>query len=152
MATRHASHRDRWIPWAIGAGFVGFLAASVALSVIAARSDPGLVAGAPARLAGTNLTPSGNGPPLALRVVSRESGLLVIEAVLRDRAGRPATADELHGMLQRATSARDDRPVAFSALPGGAWRAVVPAPGPGAWDLAVEARGPAGAASATLRL
>lgn len=152
MGTMHCGGRDRWIPWAIVGGFAVFLVASVALSVIAARSDPGLVAGAPARLAGTNLTPTGEGPALLLRVVSRDGGTLVVEATLRARDGQPAAADQVTGTLQRATTAQDDRPVAFSPQPGGTWRADVPAPGPGAWDLAAEARGPAGVASATLRL
>ena len=150
--TRPPGSRDLWIPAVIIAGFVAVLVAAAALSVIAARSDPGLVAGAPARMAGTNMTPVGDGPALRLRVVSREGGVVVVEATLRAHDGQPATAEEVAGTLQRATTAQDDRPVAFSPQPGGAWRAALPSPGPGAWDLAAEAHSPAGVASATLRL
>ena len=144
--------RSLWIPWTIGACVAAFMAATFALIFVAARSDPGLVAGSPARLAGTNLTPTASAPALDLRVVEHLPDGAVVEARLRGKNGRPARAEAVAGVLQRATHKQDDAPVAFTPLPDGAWRATVRPPAPGVWDLAVDARGDGGRASASLRL
>jgi FixH protein len=144
--------RDAWIPWALGAGFGVFLLGGVALSIIAARSDPGLVAGAPQRLAGSYVVPTDPAPVLELRVVGRGAEGVTVEARVRGPDGRPATVEALTGTLGRATHARDDRPVAFAPAAGGAWRAVIAVPGEGTWEVAVRARSDTGTANASLRL
>lgn len=144
--------RDSWIPWALGAGFGVFLLGGVALSVIAARSDPGLVAGAPQRLAGAYVVATGPAPVLELRVVGRGPEGVTVEARVRGPDGRPEAAESLEATFGRATHARDDRPVAFAPAPGGAWRAVIPVPGGGVWEVAARARSGTGVANASLRL
>jgi nitrogen fixation protein FixH len=144
--------RSAWIPWALGAAFGAFLASGVALSVIAARSDPGLVAGAPQRLAGAYVVPTAPAPVLDLRVAREATGGLLVEARLRGPDGRPAAAEAVEGTLQRATHARSDRPLRFAPAADGAWRAVVALPGAGSWEVAVRARGAGGTAQASLRL
>lgn len=80
-------------------------------------------------------------------------GGAVVEARLRGKDGQPARAEAMSGALQRATHRRDDVSVAFMAQPDGSWRATArPPDGSGNWDLAVEARGGGGQASASLRL
>ena len=107
----------------------------------------------PARLAGTSLTLTGLSAVLELRVIRRElDGAVVVEARLRSPDGQPRRAGEMEAVLHRATHARADRPVAFTPQADTAWRAVIHPSGGGAWELAVQARGDAGAASATLRL
>lgn len=145
--------RSLWIPWTIGACVAVFVTATFTFIYLAARSDPGLVAGSPPRLAGTNLTPTAAAPALDLRVVERlPGGGAVVEARLRGKDGRPARAESVAGTLQRATHRQDDAAVAFSPLPDGVWRATVRPPTAGGWDLAVEAHGDDGRASASLRL
>jgi hypothetical protein len=90
---RRPDGRDAWIPWAFGAGFGVFLLGSVVLSVIAVRSDPGLVADAPQRLAGSQILPVGPAPVLELRVGSRTGDGVVVEARIRGPDGRPALAE-----------------------------------------------------------
>jgi nitrogen fixation protein FixH len=151
---------SRWIPWTIAGVFVAFVLAGLTMVVIALRSDPGLVAGAPARLGTGNVLPPATGLRLDVRQAGGGSGPVRVEARLRDRNGRPAPAAAVAGALQRATDARADAAVAFApapaADPDGAvpWRATLPGLPAGAWDLAVEARDEAGnvLATATLRL
>jgi hypothetical protein len=147
-----AHRRSTWIPWVLAAGFAPFLLAAVALSFIAARSDPGLVAGAPQRLARAYVLPTGPAPVLDLRVAGRSPEGLMLEARLRGSDGRPTAASAMEGTLQRATHARDDRPVRFTPAADGSWRAVVSMPAGGVWDLAVRAEGADGTAQASLRL
>jgi hypothetical protein len=125
---------------------------SVALSVIAAMSDPGLVVGAPMRLAGSHILPTGPVPALDLRVVERRAGAVVVEARLRAPDGRALAPDAIGARLGRPTHAREDRPVVFEPAPDGGWRATIARPAGGDWELAVEARAAEGAAAATLRL
>jgi hypothetical protein len=147
-----AHRRSSWIPWVLAAGFAPFILAAVVLSFVAARSDPGLVAGAPQRLARAYVLPTGPAPVLDLRVTGRSPEGLLLEARLRGPDGRPAAASAMQGTLQRATHARDDRPVSFSPAADGSWRAVVSVPAGGVWDLAVRAEGADGTAQASLRL
>lgn len=145
--------RDRWILWLILAGVGVFTAVLFGVIYVASRSDPGLVAGSPARLAGTNLTPTALGPVLDLRVVERlPGGGVVVEARLRAKDGKPVPAEAVSGTLQRTTHRQDDTPVAFLRQPDESWRATVRPPAAGDWDLAVEARGGGGQGSASLRL
>lgn len=144
--------RDAWIPWAFAAGFAVFLLGSVALSVIAVRSDPGLVAGAPQRLAGSYILPIGPAPVLELRVGGRSVDGVVVEARVQGPDGRPALAEAVSGTLRRATHARDDRPVVFEPASEGVWRAVVAPAGGGIWEIAVQARSAGAVASGSLRL
>jgi nitrogen fixation protein FixH len=125
---------------------------SVVMSVIAVRSDPGLVAGAPMRLAGSQVMPTGPAPALDLRVAARGEAGLVVEVRLRGPDGRPARAEAVSGTLGRVTHAREDAPIAFEPAPDGSWRALVTPPAAGDWSVAVRAQGPGGTAEATLRL
>lgn len=143
-----SARRSLWIPWAIGALAAFMLVGAVVLSFVAGGSDPGLVAGSPARLAGTSLTPTGLSTVLELRVLRRGPEGAVIEARLRGPDGRPRQVAALEAVLHRPTHARDDRPLEFERQPDGSWRATVRAPDSGPWELAVRADG----ASATLRL
>lgn len=157
MVPRRSS---RWIPWTIAGVFASIVAADMVMVVLAVRTDPGLVAGAPARLGTGNVLP----PATGLRLEVEQSGgggPIRVAARLRDREGRPAQAAAVTGALQRATDARADAALAFALVPGGAedgallWRATLPPDLPaGAWDLAVQARDGAGnlLATATLRL
>lgn len=145
--------RSLWIPWAIGALAAFMLVGAVVLSVVAGGSDPGLVAGSPARLAGTSLTPTGLSAVLELRVLARgPDGAVVVEARLRGPDGSPRRVEALDAVLHRATHARADRPVAFAPRADASWQATIRPPEAGQWELAVQARGDVGAASATLRL
>lgn len=146
------NRENAWIPWAFGAVFGVFLLASVALAVIAARSDPGLVAGAPQRLAGSYIVPTGPAPVLELRVASRSEAGILVEARVRGPDGRPALAESVTGTLHRATHAQNDQPVLFEPAPDGAWRAVVARPGAGTWEIAVQALSAGAVANGSLRL
>ena len=144
--------KDAWIPWTFAAGFGVFLLGAVVLSVIAVRSDPGLVAGAPQRLAGSYIMPTGPAPVLELRVGVRSAAGVVVEVRVRGPDGRPALAEAVTGTLHRATHARDDQLVTFEPMPGGAWRAVVVPPSAGTWEIAVRARSGGVVANGSLRL
>ena len=146
--------RDLWIPWTIGGGFAAFLLAAVVLSVIAAQSDPGLVAGSPAsKVAGSYIMSTAPAPALDVRVVQRRGGEIEVEARLLRPDGGPGRAAALAGVVHRPTDATADQAVPFIERPDGTWRAVLRLPGPGAWDLAVVARDDAGGdAAASLRL
>lgn len=146
------ARRSLWIPWAFGLGFGLMLLLSVVMSVIAVRSDPGLVAGAPMRLAGSQVMPTGPAPALDLRVAARSAAGVVVEVRLRGPDGLPARAESVSGILGRVTHARDDAPVTFDPAPDGSWRALVTPPAAGDWTVAVRARSPGGTAEATLRL
>ncbi|MBD0270436.1 MAG: FixH family protein [Acetobacteraceae bacterium] len=140
---------------------VAFILVNLGMAVIATRSDPGLVAGSPARLGTGQVLPPATG--LRLEVAQAPGaaggGPIRLEARLCDRDGRPAQAANVTGALQRATDARADAALAFAPGPadpdGGApWRATLPDLPAGAWDLAVQAHDGAGnvLATATLRL
>lgn len=144
--------RDGWIPWTFGAAFCVFLLAAVALSVIAVGSDPGLVAGAPHRQAGSYVLPTGPAPVLELRVTRRGPAGIEVEARLRGPNGAFTQADSMSGTLQRATHSREDRRVTFEARPDGVWSAWVVIEQAGIWEIAVQARGADGIANGTLRL
>ena len=160
MAPPQPPRDSRWIPWTLVGVFVAFILASLALAVIAMRSDPGLVAGSPARLGTGQVLPPATGLRLEVRQASPVGGGPIRgEARLRDRDGRPVPAANVTGALQRATDARADAAVAFAPGPteadGGApWRATLPDLPAGAWDLAAQAQDGAGnvLATATLRL
>ena len=152
--SRPAPGRDLWRPWTIGGGFAAFLAATIVLSVIAARSDPGLVAGSPSsKVAGSYIMSTAPAPALNLRVVQRRGSEIEVEARLLQRDGGPGRAATLTAVVQRPTDDRADQAVSFTERPDGVWRAVLRLPGPGAWDLAVLARDTGGGeAAASLRL
>lgn len=152
---------SRWIPWAIAGVFAAIVLADLVMVALAVRTDPGLVAGAPARLGTGNVLPPATGLRLEVEQSGGGGGPIRVAARLRDRDGRPAQAAAVTGALQRATDARADAALAFAPAPGGAengallWRATLPPDLPaGAWDLAVQARDGAGnlLATATLRL
>jgi nitrogen fixation protein FixH len=149
-----ADRRDLWIPWTIIGGFVTFLAMAVALSVIAVRSDPGLVAGSPAtKVAGSYIMSTAPAPALDLRVARRGGNEIEIEARLLDADGTPSLAEAVVAVLQRPTDAGADQAVRFILQADGTWRGTVQLPGPGSWDVAVRARSAAGEiAAASLRL
>jgi nitrogen fixation protein FixH len=146
--------RDLWIPWTIGAGFAAFLLAAVVLSVIAARSDPGLVAGSPAsKVAGSYIMSTAPAPALDMRVVQRRGGEIEVEARLLRPDGGPGRATMLTAVVHRPTDSAADHAVSFTERPDGTWRVTLRLSGPGAWDLAVVARDAAGGeAAASLRL
>lgn len=157
---RLPARRSLWIPWTIAGVFAAIVAADAFMVWLAMRSDPGLVAGAPARLATGYVLPPATGLALDMRQGRNEAGAVLVEARLRDREGRPVAVAAMTAVVQRATDARADAELGFApaaspdsdgAVP---WRAVLPPLGAGAWDVAVEARDPAGAvlATATLRL
>ena len=152
---------SRWIPWTIAGVFAAVVLADLGMVMLAVRSDPGLVAGAPARLGTGNVLPPATGLRLEVRQAGGGgSGPVRVEARLRDRDGRPAQAGIVTGALQRATDARADAAVAFAPAPsadaegGTPWRATLPDLPTGAWDLAVQAHDGDGRllATATLRL
>jgi nitrogen fixation protein FixH len=153
--------KSHWIPWTIAAAFAAIVAADAAMIALAVRSDPGLVAGAPARLGTGNVLPPATGLRLDATVTGGGgAGPAVVEARLRDRDGRAVPAAAVTGVVQRATDAGADAPLAFAtARPGpddGAppWRAPLPELPAGAWDVALRAHDGAGnlLATATLRL
>ena len=131
-----------------------FLAMAVALSVIAVQSDPGLVAGSPAtKVAGSYVMSTAPAPALDLRIARRRGDEIEIEARLLRPDGTPGLAEALVAALQRPTDARADQAVLFTPQADGTWRAMVRPPGPGSWDVAVQARDAAGGlAAASLRL
>ncbi len=146
--------RDLWIPWTIGAGFAAFLLAAVVLSVIAARSDPGLVAGSPAsKVAGSYIMSTAPAPALNVQVLQRRGGEIEVEARLLRPDGGPGQAAALTAVVHRPTDSTADQAIVFTERPNGAWRAVLRLPGPGLWDLDVVAWDAAGGnAAASLRL
>ena len=153
--------KSLWIPWTIAGAFAAIVAADVAMVALAVRSDPGLVAGAPARLGTGNVLPPATGLRLEAAAIGGGVGPAAVEARLRDRDGRPVTAAAVTGAVQRATDAGADAVLAFTPVPSGAeggaqaWRAPLPAlPPSGAWDVALRAHDGAGnvLATATLRL
>jgi nitrogen fixation protein FixH len=150
-----------WIPWTIAGAFGAFVAACLVVVWLAMQSDPGLVAGSPARLGTGQVLPPATG--LRLDVTHSGGGArgpIQLEVRLRDRDGRPVAAATVTGALQRATDARADAAIAFAPVPasadGGAppWRATLPDLPAGAWDVAVQAQDGAGnfLATATVRL
>lgn len=154
--------KSHWIPWTIAAAFAAVVAADAAMIALAVRSDPGLVAGAPARLGTGNVLPPATGLRLeAAATGAAGGGPAVVEVRLRDRDGRPVPAAAVTGAVQRATDAGADAPLAFApARPGSgdggapSWRAPLPELPAGAWDVALRAHDGAGnvLATATLRL
>lgn len=156
-----APRESRWIPWTIAGVFAAVVAADVAMVALAVRSDPGLVAGAPARLGTGNVLPPATGLRLEAAATGGGAGPVVVEARLRDRDGRPVPAAAVTGAVQRATDASADAALAFTPARSGAedgaqaWRAPLPSlPPSGAWDVALQAHDGAGnvLATATLRL
>lgn len=149
-----APGRDLWIPWTLLGVFMAFVGMAVVLSVVAVRSDPGLVAGSPAmRVAGAHIMSTDPAPALNLRVVRRRNAEVEIEARLLRPDGTAGPAGAVQARLQRPTDAGADQTVAFTEASDGTWRATVRLPGPGAWDVAVQARdAEGGTASASLRL
>lgn len=150
--------KSLWIPWALAGGFLAVVLADAAMITLAVRSDPGLVAGAPARLGTGNVLPPATGLRLEVKQTGG-AGPIRVEARLRDRDGRPVPAAAVTGALQRATDNRADMAVAFDggrteADGGTSWRATLPDLPAGVWDIAVHARGETGdlLATATLRL
>jgi nitrogen fixation protein FixH len=142
----------RWIPWTIVSAFLLIVVANVVMVTLAVRSDPGLVAGAPARLGTGNVLPPATGLQLDVRETG-DGG--PVEALLRDRAGRPMPAAAVTGVVQRATDARADAAVSFAQAQADApWRAALPELPAGAWDVALHAYDADGRilATATLRL
>lgn len=152
--SRAAPGKDVWIPWAMVGMFVAFIGMAAVLSVVAVRSDPGLVAGSPAmRVAGAHVMSTALAPALNLRVVRRGEGAIEIEARLLRPDGTAGPAVAVQGRLQRPTDARSDQEVTFTGAADGTWRSLVRPPGPGAWDVSVQARdADGGVASASLRL
>ncbi len=146
--------RDLWIPWTIIGGFVAFLGSAVVLSIIAVQSDPGLVTGSPAsKVAGAYIMSTAPAPALDLRITRRRGDEIEIEARLLRPDGTPGLAEALVAVLQRPTDAGADRAVPFTPQSNGTWHATLRPPGPGAWDVAVQARDAAGGiAAASLRL
>jgi nitrogen fixation protein FixH len=146
--------RDLWIPWTIIGGFVAFLASAVVLSIVAVQSDPGLVAGSPAaKVAGSYIMSTAPAPALDLRIARRRGNEIEIEARLLRPDGTPGLAEALVAVLQRPTDAEADQAVPFTPQTDGTWRAILRPPGPGAWEVAVQARDAAGGiAAASLRL
>lgn len=159
---RDPRRRDRWIPLAFVVPFVAIIAADGVMAWLAARTDPGLVAGAPVRIGLGQVVPAGTARlDLALETAAGEDrggGLpappLLVVARLRDREGRPLPIEAAEGRLQRAATASADHDLPpFAPGPDGAWRAPVAPPARGDWDVAVAVRGEGGArAVATLRL
>jgi nitrogen fixation protein FixH len=157
---QRAPRRALWIPWTIAGVFAAIVAADLFMVTLATRSDPGLVAGAQARLATGYVLPPATGLQLDMRQGRGEGGSMLVEARLRDRDGRPAHAASMTAVVQRATDARADAELALAPAaapdPDGAvpWRAAVPPLAGGAWDVAVQARDAGGAvlATATMRL
>jgi nitrogen fixation protein FixH len=152
------ARRSRWIPWTIAGVFAAIVLADLVMVAIAVRSDPGLVAGSPARLGTGNVLPPATGLRLDVRTAGGAGGgAVVVEARLLDRDGRPVPAAAVSGAVQRATDARADAALAFTPAAGGDaphWRAALPDLPAGAWDVALQARDEAGQvlATATLRL
>lgn len=134
--------------------FAAFCAMAAVLAAVAVRSDPGLVAGSPAmRVAGAHVMSTALAPALNLRVVHRGEGWIEVEARLLRPDGTAGLADAVQGRLQRPTDARSDQEVSFTPAADGTWRSLVRLPGPGVWDVAVQARDAGGGtASASLRL
>lgn len=134
--------------------FVTFNAMAAVLAVVAVRSDPGLVAGSPAmRVAGAHVMSTALAPALNLRVVRRGDGGIEVEARLLRPDGTMGLAETVQARLQRPTDALSDQAVPFTRSADGTWRSLVRLPGPGAWDVAVQARdAEGGTASASLRL
>ncbi len=158
MAPRQPPRTSRWIPWALAGAFAAFVVVNLTMVMIAVRSDPGLVAGAPARMGTGNVLPPATGLRLEVKQAGG-GGPTRVEARLRARDGRPMPAASVVGALQRATDARADAALPFApgpADPDGAvpWRATLPNLPAGAWDLAVQAHDGDGRllATATLRL
>ena len=149
-----APGRNLWIPWTLFGVFMAFVAMAVVLSVVAIRSDPGLVAGSPAmRVAGAHVMSTALAPALNLRVVRRQGADVEVEARMLRPDGKAGLAGAVQARLQRPTDASADQAVTFTEAADGTWRAIVRLPGPGAWDVAVQARDTeGGTASASLRL
>src|ERR687894_3019959 len=61
------ARRSRWIPWTIAGAFAAIVLADLVMVAIAVRSDPGLVAGSPARLGTGNVLPPATGLRLDVR-------------------------------------------------------------------------------------
>ncbi|WP_426954405.1 FixH family protein [Muricoccus radiodurans] len=146
---------SRWIPWTIGAVFLAIVGADAVMVMLAVRSDPGLVAGAPGRVATGYVLPSGSGLQVVVRQAA-EGEAVRVEVALRGPDGRGVPAESVEGALQRATHAGSDRSIAFVARPGPegtVWIARVTPPAEGAWDLSLRAWAADGKdAVATVRL
>jgi nitrogen fixation protein FixH len=149
-ATRRGAGR-RWIPLLALAPLLALLVADAVMLVLAARTDPGLVADAPRRVGLARLAPAA-----ALRLdatLAPVPGGYALRVRLRDEAGEAVPAALAEARLERTTHAGDDRPLDLSAAPDGGWLAEFALPEGGAWQVTVRAHDAAGrSALAVLRL
>jgi nitrogen fixation protein FixH len=133
-----APRSRRWIPLLALLPLLALVAADAVMAVLAARSDPGLVADAPRRVGLARLAPEAS---LRLDLALEPApGGLAMTVRLRDLTGAAVPAAAAEGRLERATHAGADRPLRLEALPDGAWRAAVALPDAGAWQVTVAAR------------
>ena len=147
-ASRRAPGR-RWIPLLALAPLLALVAADAVMMVLAARSDPGLVADAPRRVGLARLAPEAE-----LRLdLALEVGGRALRLRLQDASGAPVPAVAVEGRLERATHAGNDRPLHFATAPDGAWMAELVLPDAGVWQVTAAARDAAGrSALAVVRL
>lgn len=150
-ASRRSSGGRRWIPLLALAPLLALLAADAVMIVLAARSDPGLVADAPRRLGMARLAPTAE---LRLDLaLSPAPGGQALHLRLRDAAGAPVAAVAAEARLERATHAGDDRPLPLLPREDGGWTAPVTLPDAGAWQVTARARDAEGrSALAVMRL
>ncbi|MCB4823442.1 FixH family protein [Roseicella aerolata] len=143
--------RRRWIPLLALAPLLALLAADAVMVVLAARSDPGLVADAPRRLGMARLAPAAE-LRLDLALAPAPGGH-ALRLRLRDAAGAPVAAEAAEGRLERTTHAGADRPLRFTPDGAGGWTAELVLPDAGAWQVTAAARDAEGrSALAVLRL
>ena len=149
MSVASASKRApgrRWIPLLALAPLLALLAADAVMVVLAARSDPGLVADAPRRVGLARLAP---GDELRLDL-ALETGNRVLRLRLQDASGAPVPAVAVEGRLERVTHAGNDRPLHFVITPDGAWLAELVLPDAGAWQVTAAARDAEGRSALTV--
>ena len=144
-ANRRAPRR-RWIPLLAVTPLLALVAADAVMVVLAARSDPGLVADAPRRVGLARLAPEAE-----LRLdLALEAGGRALRLRLQDASGAPVPAVAVEGRLERATHAGDDRPLHFAAMPDGAWMTELVLPDAGAWQVTAAARDADGRSALTV--
>ncbi|MCW8086578.1 FixH family protein [Sabulicella glaciei] len=129
----------RWIPLLALLPLLALMAADAVMAVLAARTDPGMVADAPRRLGMARLSPTAELRLDASVAQGRGDGYELVLR-LRDATGAPVPASLVEARLERTTHAASDLPLQAVPRADGSWSAQVALPDAGNWQVTAVAR------------
>ncbi|WP_207540586.1 FixH family protein [Sabulicella rubraurantiaca] len=129
----------RWIPLLALLPLLALMAADAVMAVLAARTDPGMVADAPRRVGMARLSPTAE---LRLDASVSQAGRDGYDLVLRlrDAAGAQVPASLAEARLERTTHAASDSSIQAIPRADGSWSARVTLPDAGNWQVTAVAR------------